>query len=409
MSVRFLKLTPRDPIVARDSRPFGAGQGNRMRSLNWPWPSVVAGSFRTALVKSAGMDFTRNTPVELLRVEVAGVFPAVQDVLYLPAPNDCVWERGQGVHRVQPVPFEVGEGSDLPHAELCPVRLSERQAAMDFKPEMPPAWWPTARVVEWLISPADHYPESWLEGDPPFLQPPVRDARDHVCLDAERGAAAESLIYSTIGLNVSRLPRFSAKDELPWFKQFTEVSLTARVTCAAAVEEHVSALNLWHPLGGERRMVHWRDDVEAERWWQCPQELTEALDAANRVRMLLTTPAIFDHGWRPDWLDPATLTGKPLGDGPTLRLRGVCLPRWAAVSGWAYAPHAEDGERRRVVPKQQPGPKAIRRMVPAGSVYFFERVDGPTRVLATNGWLKPVSDAPHDCRDGFGLAVWGIW
>jgi CRISPR-associated protein Cmr3 len=48
-------------------------------------------------------------------------------------------------------------------------------------------------------------------------------------------------------------------------------------------------------------------------------------------------------------------------------------------------------------------------MVPAGGVYFFTRVDGDPRVLATNGWLKPVSDAPHDRRDGFGLAVWGTW
>ena len=48
-------------------------------------------------------------------------------------------------------------------------------------------------------------------------------------------------------------------------------------------------------------------------------------------------------------------------------------------------------------------------MVPAGSVYFFEKVDGDARILATNGWLKPVSDAPQDCSDGFGLSLWGTW
>ena len=57
MSV-ILQLTPHDPLVARDGRPFGAGQGNRMRGLPWPLPSVVAGSFRTALVKAGSGDFS---------------------------------------------------------------------------------------------------------------------------------------------------------------------------------------------------------------------------------------------------------------------------------------------------------------------------------------------------------------
>ena len=48
MSVTMLRLTARDPIIARDGRSFGAGQGNRMHGLAWPLPSVVAGSFRTA-------------------------------------------------------------------------------------------------------------------------------------------------------------------------------------------------------------------------------------------------------------------------------------------------------------------------------------------------------------------------
>lgn len=409
MSIHYVKVTARDPIIARDGRPFGVGQGNRMRSLDWPLPSAIAGSFRTALVKSAGMDFTRKTPVELLRVEVAGVFPAVQGILYLPAPIDCAWETDKGLHRVQPVPLEDGEGCDLPNAALWPVRLTERQAARDFKPKSPPAWWPVTKLVEWLASAEDHYPEAWFRQDPPFLGSPIRDARDHVCLDAERGAAAESLIYSTIGLNLSCLPRFHGREGGRWFERFAEVSLALRVTSAAQLEEHIIGLDDWYPLGGERRMVHWRHDGEGEGLWRCPENVKSALDDAQRVRMVLATPAIFDHGWRPDWLDAETLTGKPLGDGPTLRLRGVCLPRWAAISGWAYAPHADENGRRRVVPKQQPGPKAVRRMVPAGSVYFFERVDGSTRALAANGWLKPVSDAPHDRRDGFGLAVWGVW
>jgi CRISPR-associated protein Cmr3 len=50
-------------------------------------------------------------------------------------------------------------------------------------------------------------------------------------------------------------------------------------------------------------------------------------------------------------------------------------------------------------------------MTPAGSVYFFRIEDDsvePAGELADR-WLMPVSDVLQDCRDGFGLAMWGAW
>jgi CRISPR-associated protein Cmr3 len=88
------------------------------------------------------------------------------------------------------------------------------------------------------------------------------------------------------------------------------------------------------------------------------------------------------------------LIGSPVDDGPVLKLVGVCIQRWRAVSGWSLA--------------KPRGPKPIKRMVPAGGVYFFEVLDGNTSALAPN-WLRPVSDDKQDRRNGFGLAAWGIW
>jgi hypothetical protein len=45
-------------------------------------------------------------------------------------------------------------------------------------------------------------------------------------------------------------------------------------------------------------------------------------------------------------------------------------------------------------------------MVPAGSVYFFE-VQGSPGVSVEDVWLKSASDGFQ--RDGYGLALWGIW
>jgi len=396
MSVTILELTPRDPIIARDGRPFGAGQGNRMRGLTWPLPSVFAGSFRTALVKAhPDLDFGGTMPQQLMAIGVAGVFPTVESELYLPAPNDCVWDEKTGkVFRVQPILLAEGEGVDFPVDGLDPVRLTKEQAAEDFKAKTIPAWWPRSKYEEWLTTTKIEFPSDWFATD--FLAIAKSETRDHVCLDVDTGAAAEGQIFATAGLNVTHLPRYGIDREnkkLPFDKRYEKITLSARVTIAEKAFEHVERLKTWHPLGGERRLVHWQRSDAAELW-TCPEVVKGALESASRIRMVLATPAIFNHGWRPDWLDAKTLTGKPFDEGPMLKLVGVSNARWKAVSGWSLAP-----------PR---GPKPIRRMVPAGSVYFFEK-EGEGRTLATNGWLRPVSDAPQDRNDGFGLAIWGTW
>lgn len=384
-----LQITPHDPLVARDGRPFGAGQGNRMRGLPWPLPSVVAGSFRTALVKSSeGHDFSGDIPQRLMQIAVAGAFPVHGGELYLPAPNDAVAEpneNGKGIkflHHV--VPQRIIDGCDLPEQGLQPVMLSESQASEDFKPAEVPAWWPVGKFAEWLLGKNVIFDSSFLRG-------PLQETRDHVCLDAERGATAEGQIFATTGLNVTRLPRFGVESSKPSRERFCEVSLSARVSLNDEQLGNPSKLNLWHPLGGERRLVHWQPCQAAVTGWTCPDEIKKALAQTERVRMILATPAIFKDGWKPGWLSNG-LEGE-LG-GVKLKLVGASIGRWKAVSGWSLA--------------QPRGPKPIRRMVPAGSVYYFECEQGTAAKLA-DLWLQSVSDDKQEQRDGFGLAVWGTW
>ena len=385
-----LELTPHDPLVARDGRPFGAGQGNRMRGLSWPLPSVFAGSFRTALVKAGSGDFSGDIPQRLMQIAVAGAFPVHGGELHLPAPNDAVAEpneNGTGIkflHRVIPQP--ITGGCDLPEDGLRPVMLSESQAGEDFKPAEVPAWWPVGKYAQWLLG-------NEVRFDSSFLRSPLQETRDHVCLDAERGAAAEGQIFATAGLNVTRLPRFGVDGSMPLHERLAEITLSGRIT----IPDFETTLTIgqqfgiWHPLGGERRMVHWQRCQQAITGWECPPAIRDALKTATKIRMILATPAIFKDGWKPGWL---TEGREGEQSGVKLKLVGASNGRWKAVSGWSLAP-----------PR---GPKPIRRMVPAGSVYFLECEPGAAASLADR-WLESVSDDPQERRDGFGLAVWGVW
>jgi CRISPR-associated protein Cmr3 len=110
--------------------------------------------------------------------------------------------------------------------------------------------------------------------------------------------------------------------------------------------------------------------------------------------MVLATPAIFSAGWKPGWLG-SDLRGTIPGTQAKVRLAAACVERWRPMSGWSL----ETGNR---------GEKPVRRVVPAGSVYFFERESADDLDVA-EAWLKPVSDGDQFSLDGFGVVLWGKW
>jgi CRISPR-associated protein Cmr3 len=399
----YLVLTPRDPIIARDGRPFGAAgeaRGNRMRSVDWPYPSVLAGSLRTLLGKRAGSGFDQGTVDRLKQLAVAGPLPMTDEGLYLPRPSDIVVReedrRRQGF-AARPARPGAGEGCDLPHEGLQPALLPD-QSGEDFKPARVPAFWSRERMAGWLADPlGDRFavpqPDDgrrgadWGDG---FLDAPDKDERTHVRIAADSGAAKEGDLFVTVGLDLSG-PRPGGP-----------LQMAARVASTNGFAEALNGLDDLHPLGGERRLVRWesRDPEQSACLWECPGAVGTALRGSPLVRMVLATPALFRGGWKPGWLGggPEGLEGSPPGAGVRLRLVGAVVERWKAISGWSL----EQGRR---------GPKPVRRLVPAGSVYFFEVVGGDPATLE-GCWLQSVSDFEEDqqdCRDGFGLALWGVW
>ena len=397
MKTTTFQLTARDPIVSRDGRPFGAGQGNRMRSVDWPLPSVIAGSFRTALGKGAGRSFSHETADELLRVSVAGVFPTVDDRLYLPAPQDCVVHPKNGPLHATPQEIEQG-GGDWSHVKLQPVMLSQATVDEDFKPINAPAWWPVDRFTDWLLGTPFQFDRS-------FLQSPRQEDRTHASLLPQTGAADEGQLFTTTGLALSHLERYGVTPVVDCVQErFAKIGLSTRVQAEGWCAEYASGLSGHYPTGGERRLVHWQAIDNSTRW-ECPDSIRSALQNANHVRMALATPAIFHDGWKPGWLND-DLIGSPPGSDVRLELVGLTIQRWRAISGWSLARINHQGQ----LDDQHghPGPKPIRRSVPAGGIYFFN-VIAETPASLANCWLHSVSDHEQDQRDGFGLATWGIW
>ena len=367
MSSIFLTIQPRDSIVVRDGRPFGVGQ-TKMRPVDWPYPQLVAGSLRTMAGKSVGA----YRPAELNEIRVRGPLPLRDGRIYFPVPADLVLDEGGCIYRSRPIEFDAG-GTNLPPDAEVPSSLGNTK---EFKPVRPPAFLDRSEVVKWLIEDRSTFN---LSGGA-AMAAPAQDERAHTAVHSESQSALEHQLYSTTGLSFA-----------------DNHAMAAAVDASAPYSAHFHQLQALHPIGGERRLARWTDTTDASSaLWECPKDVRSVLKPGEvRIRMTLATPAIWRGGWLPQW---AKSGGVVPSTTVKLKLVGACLPRWRPISGFSL----EAGRR---------GPKPVRWMAPAGSTYFF-RTDGQNVDQLADLWLRPVGDSDQigqDQRDGFGLALWGIW
>ena len=369
MAVFKLTIQPIDPIVSRDSRPFGRGQGGKARSLDWITPSTVCGALRSRVGKVHGS----FEPDKLKSIKVRGPFLQYENTLYFPRPLDFVADKEKS-YPIRPHKVETG-GTEMPLG-LTPASI-ENQPKDDFKPEPLPAFWSAADMKRWLMTPGN-FTLADLKG----LNGPVKDERVHVGINPETGASEDSLLFSTTGLDF----RMKNADQMA-------IAIEAE-SPNAGYEKYFADLSSPHPLGGERRLADWKvenHDNNIEGWR--PPQMQEG---ASRLRVVLGTPAIFSKGWLPGWIDD-NREGTIPGTEMKVRLVSAVIGRWEPISGWSY----EQGKR---------GIKPLRRMVPAGSVYFFDVIGTiPSAFDWQELWLRSVCDEEQDRNDGFGAALWGTW
>lgn len=376
-------IEPRDPLIVRDGRPFGPTPGARARSLDFPYPSTIAGGVRTQAGQDGNGLFDAGKITAVKKIGIRGPLLVEwdeQDALtYLaPAPADALLlqeSESQPVyrHRLQPLE-KAGMLSDLDD-DLYPVGMAQPTLSKPYKKS--PRYWYWQSFTEWLTQPTGAKEEIDVTGL--GHGGPGKEWRMHVKIQPETLTSEEGMLFATSGLVFRQRP--SADD----------ATLSSVKRLGLAVE--VNNLNGMQipagpaPLGGERRIVYWSaSDVALPG---APDGLVDKIVQTGCCRLILLTPACFTAGWRPDWLLQAR-------HGVTPQLAAAAVGKPLTVSGWDF---------------EKPGPKPTRRLVPAGSVYFL-RLGADQDAIKNwvkHVWLQNVSDTEEDRLSGFGLAAVGVW
>lgn len=402
------------PLVFRSGVPFGsADAGGGGASLGFPLPGSTAGALRAAWCDAVGHRPQRHDPLHNA-IRVRGPLRFTRhdtpglSTLWLPRPADALSFR-QGRHRAwqaaRPLAADAGagalpEGCDLPHG-LLPVMADADVVPDDNTPD----WWSLDAVEGWLLSPS--YPMGPSAGD--CRGPVPASLRTHAGIDPASRQVIDGALFQSAGLDLST-PAAAALDADEGLLCWVDDMPTPPDQAPDALHRHRGR------LGADGRTVAYLlgNDIASLPPPECPDALAAALEAVevgHTVRLMLVTPACYlRNGWYPDGLRPMPESAG--GDTAGQRLSGSLagLPDWhfelvAAAVGRPLAGAGMsmfDDEHGR----PEVRPNALRRLAPAGSMYWLKVLARGSTPLASRCWQSTCY--PEYARDGFGLGLFGL-
>jgi CRISPR-associated protein Cmr3 len=374
---RTLSIRPIDVLYLRGNRLFGT-TGDFAHANMPPWPSVFAGALRAHILvdKTIGFkDFLEGrvadpevkaalgSPQSPGSFQLSAVGLRANDSNCYPAPMDLVPPEPQGSHCIRITPSDVLSAqrirSSYPLAYL-PILREE-------KPSKKKTWWIKEEGLALHLAGKEVHKDYLVD---PFESLWELDPRLGIALDPNSRSVETGKIYTTEAIALK-----------------PGVSFVVTVHGADRVLPSSGLIR----FGGDGRGA----EIAPVADKSLPDPLRVPLQG-RRFRLILSTPGIFPPGNHDEgWLPPAVFheTGDYILRHPKLTAKLVCaaVPRLEVVSGWDIAEHK---------------PKEAIRVVPAGSVYWFEAENENTEVLEqlrTEG-LWPLLHIQRGSVDGFWAA-----
>ena len=401
-------VRPDSSLIFRTGRPFGAaGEVSGEDVYGFPMPGTLAGALRAAWVDATGEDPLSDWADQRL-LQLRGPLRCVvknqQATVYVAAPGDAQvtapglarGRRAAQLLRAAPE-WMPGCGSDLPYG-LLPTCAPD-DAGLGEPTEPASGHWTLHQAALWL---SDQAPFSQAAGKHPHFQRDDLhlDRRVHAVNDAASLRSPDQGLHTSAGIEF--LARAGAEDQ----GLLMLVDGRAPESCSILAGRRGR-------VGADGRTALYVPMASASiNDLACPPALLQSIGRAQVgtvLRLWLVTPACYlRNGWYPDGLRPV-----PHESGPGEVLRGalVGLPGWTFELVAAVVPrfitHAGAAMRR---PDGQPGfeRRALRRLAPAGSIYWLKVIAKAADAVALHTrWLQPTCYAEYG-RDGHGLALIGM-
>lgn len=379
------------PLVFRFGKPFGSQSS--AQDVIFPLPSAGAGLVRATAIAQKKVDFDKNRCgiddpdyQKVLGIKGQGIYLARVnqnsiDIL-VPKPANALYvedkeQKGKiDLVRLAPADIEPDCGSDLPNGlrYVQTVDNNGKPITIKGKPKSGVNYWHIDDLIKWQNNEPLTYDDIKNNG---LVSIPT-DIRTHVAIDDDTGSSQEGMLFQTASFDLSYQQKDKEKD-----KGFDEHRLGFVILSEQALDDDMVT------FGGERRLSYFKSIKNDVDFIKPSQSLLDNINQAGGFSLTFLTPCVFAKGYLPNWIDENTMTGKLPDSTVNVQLQAVAVERFLAVSGWDSLLWQ---------------PKATRKAVPTGSVYWFkftDKLDMPT----LERLCQSLADDRYDQNDGFGMAL----
>lgn len=389
-----INIKPIDVLFFRDSKPFARGSEHFASSIFPPYPQTLYGALRTKVLEELGCDFDKfknnqvefrnknfinklNIKEEVLKrelgtVENLGTFKLQGPLLLFK--DDCIYVK---------CPFDVKKLDDNNYKILTPFEWEKVSLESDFNLSNYPHTF-TDKILEDVsgyISLRDLIDFYLLNQKNnckiiPHNEIFVYEPRVGIALNPQTNTTEEGKLYM---VNYVRL-----KDDWSFYAKIENLSALPKE--GAIRFGGASRVCYYKTLENDPFRFYTQENVE--------QKLKERISQTKEFKLVFLTPTIFKNGWLPNNIkfESNNNNYNYILETPKIKakLLTACLERPKYISGWDIA---------------NKKPKPLKKLVPAGSVYYFELIGGSVDDLFNEFNFKNFSDENPNL--GFGLTMIG--
>jgi CRISPR-associated protein Cmr3 len=353
-----IEIKPLDTVFFRDAKPFSMAEETWADSIPLPYPSVVYGALRSAyfaedmdmfqkLHRERKLD-SRDDPTTKLGIRRI-LLKDKNNNVYYPLPLDCLKKKDDRRNDVFLSMFVENKATSS-------LTTEGRLEAFDRKKTH-------ERVNDGILN-------SWEFID--YLN--VEKAKFN-------NLKLSDFIESEPKIGIARNKTTHASEERKLYRvgmqRLKDIKIVAEFDGLDIPEKGLLK------LGGEGKAAEYDQIEEIE-----PIEMPVIED--NLFKIYLATPAIFDKGWLPSWINEETLEGEITETGNKVKLITAAIGKPLYVGGF-------DMKARR--------PKPMYRAVPQGSVYYFKILSNGDRSNLESVHGNSISDKRKN--EGFGICYIG--
>ncbi|MEM5810166.1 MAG: type III-B CRISPR module-associated protein Cmr3 [Candidatus Aenigmatarchaeota archaeon] len=373
----WIKISPNDTLFFRSGRPFSMGSETWADSIFPPNPSTIYGALRTFFIFERGSleDFKNGkykdigTPNEKGKMNIIGpiIFNHGDNSTYFPIPLDLVEIKNI---RKEDDNFKENQTDNGDNNYL--KRLS--------KIDKPKIFYAENTLENILVYKGEEQVES-AEG---YLDDIV--FKEYLLCQKDKYSFVSKPYERELRIGIAR-NNITLSSKEGYLYRISMIRLEKDYCFLVKIDgiDNIPEKGLF-TLSGEGKTVRF------EKINNNPLQHLENMDFELKdgiFKIYLATPAIFENGWLPKWINEETMEG--VKDGIKLKLIACAIGKYLRIGGWDMAKNE---------------PKPMYKAVPAGSVYYFKVLNGSFEKIKEVFHFKNISDINPE--EGFGLSLMGV-